>query len=61
MNFIWIVTFNSWKFKSTSFGPFKQFDCDSMGFYYNNNLLHKNEYLFKYYRLSNVGNHFNPL
>ncbi len=43
MSFVWIVTFDLWNFKSPSFGLIKQFDYDSMGVYWNNNLLHKNK------------------
>jgi hypothetical protein len=47
MSFVWIVTFDLWNLKNTSFGLVKQFDCDSMGDYWNNNLFHKNKYSFK--------------
>jgi hypothetical protein len=47
MSFVWIVTFYLWNFQNTSFGLVKQFDCDSMGVYWNTNLLHKNKYCLK--------------
>jgi hypothetical protein len=43
MNFIWIMMFDFWNFKNTSFGLYKQFDYYSTKVYWNNNLLHKNE------------------
>jgi hypothetical protein len=31
MSFIWIVMFDLWNFRSTSFGLVKQFDYDPIG------------------------------
>jgi hypothetical protein len=61
LSFVWIMTFNLWNFKGPSFGLIKEFDCDSIKVYWNNNLLHKMSNLLKYYQLNNVVNHFNPL
>jgi hypothetical protein len=47
MNFTWTMTFDLSTFKSTSFAFLKQFDSNQWGVYWNNSLLHKNEYLFK--------------
>ncbi len=47
-SFIWTMTFYLRKFKVLDLVyTNKLLDCDSMKVYWNNNLLHKNEYLFK--------------
>jgi hypothetical protein len=61
MNFIWIMVFKLWKFKSISFGLCKEFDCDTMMVYWNNNLVHKNKNMSKIFKSNNFGDHFNPL
>jgi hypothetical protein len=42
MSFIWIVIFDLWNFKSTSFGIYQKIDYDSIRVYWNNILFHKN-------------------